>query len=221
MNIFSGFQQIWSEIPYIVRGSAVTLAYAMSAILLGFCCGTCLAIGRSYGGKALNAFGAAYLSIFRGTPLLLQLSIIYYAAPGIIGRPIPAFVAGVVAFSLNSSAYVSEIMRAGIGSVDIGQIETAKILGCTKLQIARDIVLPQGVRNVLPSLINEMIDLLKESSIVSIIGEVDLLRRANIVGSEHYLYMEPLLVAGICYYCMVMVLSCAAKFVERKLSCSR
>jgi His/Glu/Gln/Arg/opine family amino acid ABC transporter permease subunit len=219
VNIFSGFQQICGEISYIVRGSAVTLAYAITAMLLGFCGGTCLAIARSYGGKFLRAFGAVYLSIFRGTPLLLQLSIIYFAGPQVINCEIPAFVAGIVAFSLNSSAYVSEIMRAGIGSVSIGQIESAKVLGCSGVQIVRDIVLPQGARNVLPSLVNEMIDLLKESSIVSVIGEADLLRRANVIGSEHYLYLEPLLVAGACYYCMVLLLSCVAKFVERKLSC--
>jgi ABC-type amino acid transport system permease subunit len=162
-----------------------------------------------------------YLSVFRGTPLLLQLSIIYFAVPQIIGCVIPSFVAGIIAFSLNSSAYVSEIIRAGIQSINIGQIEIAKVLGCSKFQITRDIVLPQGIRNVLPSLVNEMIDLLKESALVSIIGESDLLRRANVVSSEHYLYLEPLFVAGVCYYCMVMILSCIAKRIERKLLCSK
>ncbi|MDR0742136.1 MAG: amino acid ABC transporter permease [Puniceicoccales bacterium] len=221
MNVFKGFQQISSEIPYIIEGAKVTLEYALIAMFFGFCGGTLLAIIRQSKYKILRALGALYLSVFRGTPLLLQLSIIYFAIPQIIHRPIPAFVAGIIAFSLNSSAYVSEIMRAGMQSVSIGQIEIGKVLGCSKFQIIRDIVLPQGIRNVLPSLVNEMIDLLKESAIVSIIGESDLLRRANVVSSEHYLYLEPLLIAGLCYYCMIMILSSIAKCIERKLSCSR
>jgi His/Glu/Gln/Arg/opine family amino acid ABC transporter permease subunit len=221
MSAFSGFQQICGEIPYIVKGSVVTVSYAVVAMLLGFCGGTVLAVVRSSKHRALRVFGAVYLSIFRGTPLLLQLSVVYFAGPQIVGRAIPPFVAGIIAFSMNSTAYVSEIIRAGIQSVDVGQIEIAKVLGCPKGRIMRDIVLPQGIRNVLPSLANEMIDLLKESAIVSIIGESDLLRRANAVSGEHYLYLEPLLVAGACYYFMVLILSFAAKCMERKLACWR
>ncbi|MDR1413966.1 MAG: amino acid ABC transporter permease [Puniceicoccales bacterium] len=221
MNLIDGFRQIYGEIPYIIKGAGATLEYALLSMFFGLCGGTLLAIVRLSSYKILRAFATLYLSIFRGTPLLLQLSIIYFAMPQIIGRPIPAFLAGIIAFSLNSSAYVSEIIRAGIQSVDIGQIEIAKVLGCSKIQIMRDIVLAQGIRKVLPSLVNEMIDLLKESAIVSIIGESDLLRRANIIASEHYLYLEPLLIAGICYYCMVIILSCLAKHIERKWSCSK
>ncbi|MDR2779463.1 MAG: amino acid ABC transporter permease [Puniceicoccales bacterium] len=221
MNIFRGFQQIFSEIPYIIEGAKVTLEYALIAMFFGLCGGTLLAIVRQSKCGILRAMGGLYLSIFRGTPLLLQLSIIYFAIPQIIHHAIPAFVAGIITFSLNSCAYVSEIIRAGMQSVSIGQVEIAKVLGCSKFQIIRDIVLPQGIGNALPSLVNEMIDILKESAIVSIIGESDLLRRANVVSSEHYLYLEPLLVAGLCYYCMVMILSGIAKCIEKKLSCSR
>ncbi|MDR1433396.1 MAG: amino acid ABC transporter permease [Puniceicoccales bacterium] len=221
MGIFSGFHQIGSEIPYILGGAKVTLKYAVVTMGFSLFGGTLLAIARLSKYKILRAFGGIYLSIFRGTPLLLQLSITYFALPQILHCAISPLTAGLITFSLNSSAYVSEILRAGIGSVSIGQIEIARVLGCSNGQIMRSIVLPQGVRNVLPSLVNEMIDLLKESSIVSIIGEMDLLRRANVVASEHYLYLEPLLVAGACYYFMVMVLSCVAKVIERKLSCSR
>lgn len=217
----SGFQQIYSEIPYIISGIKVTLEYALLAMIFGFFGGTFLAIIRLSHNRLLRTVGNLYLSVFRGTPLLLQLSIIYFAVPQIIGHSIPAFTAGIIAFSMNSAAYVSEIIRAGIQSVNVGQIEIARILGCSKLQIMRDIVLPQGIRNVLPSLVNEMVDLLKESSLVSIIGESDLLRRATVVSSEHYLYLEPLLVAGLCYYVMVMLLSRFSKIIERRLSCSK
>jgi His/Glu/Gln/Arg/opine family amino acid ABC transporter permease subunit len=220
MNMFSGFQQIYGEIPYILVGVKVTLAYAFVAMFFGFFGGIFLAIIRMSKNKLLNWFGTAYLSVFRGTPLLLQLTIIYFTIPQIMGCSISPFAAGVLAFSLNSSAYVSEILRAGIQRVGIGQIEIARVLGCSKFQIMRDIVLPQGLRNIFPSLVNEMVDLVKESAIVSIIGESDLLRRANVVANAHYLYIEPLLIAGVCYYCMIMILSRVAKYIERKLSCS-
>jgi His/Glu/Gln/Arg/opine family amino acid ABC transporter permease subunit len=219
VSALAGFQRIWSEIPYILGGVRVTLAYASTAIVCGMCLGTLLACARLSKSRVLHASVDFYVSVFRGTPLLLQLFIVYFAIPQILHCHVPTFVAGVVAFSLNSAAYVSEIIRAGVRSVPIGQVEVAKVLGCSKLQIARDIVLPQAIRNVLPSLVNEMVDLLKESAIVSIVGESDLLRRANVVASEHYLYLEPLLVAGVCYYCLVMVLSCAAKRMEKMLSC--
>jgi His/Glu/Gln/Arg/opine family amino acid ABC transporter permease subunit len=205
MSIFTGFQQISSEIPYIIKGIKVTLEYALIAMFFGLFGGINLTVIRLSKYKILCVMGAVYLSVFRGTPLLSQLSIIYFAVPQIIGHAVPAFLAGIVAFSLNLSAYVSEIIRAGIQSVSIGQIESAKVLGCSKFQIMGDIILPQAIRNVLPSLVNEMIDLLKESAIISIIGEADLLRRANIVSSEHYLYLEPLLVAGACYDCRIII----------------
>ncbi|MDR2436100.1 MAG: amino acid ABC transporter permease [Puniceicoccales bacterium] len=217
--MLEGFGKIYSEIPYILGGLGVTLAYAVVSIFFGFLGGTFIAAVKISRSRVLRLMGMFYTSIFRGTPLLLQLFVIYFAIPQFCGVGVSAFAAGIIAFSLNSSAYVSEIIRAGIGSVDRGQYEVAKVLGCSKLQIMRDIIFPQAIRNVLPSLINEMIDLLKESALVSVIGEADLLRRANIIASEHYLYLEPLLVAGACYYILVMALSVLAKFAERKLSC--
>ncbi|MDR3273721.1 MAG: amino acid ABC transporter permease [Puniceicoccales bacterium] len=217
--MFEGFRQIYGEIPYILSGVGVTLAYAVIAVVFGFFGGIIIATIKTSNSRTLQWIGAFYTSIFRGTPLLLQMFIIYFAIPQVLGICISAFVAGIIAFSLNSSAYISEIIRAGVNSVDHGQYEVAKVLGCSKLQIMKDIIFPQAIRNVLPSLVNETIDLLKESALVSVIGEADLLRRANIVASEHYLYLEPLLVAGMCYYVLVMALSALAKLVEKKLSC--
>lgn len=219
--MLEGFALIYDEIPYILHGIGLTLSYAFLAVICGFCGGTVLAFIRLSGKRPLVWLSQFYLSVFRGTPLLLQLWIIYFALPQMIGCAIPAFVAGLLAFSLNSTAYVSEIIRAGIQSVPKGQVEIAKVLGCSRLQIMRDIVLPQAFRNVLPSLINEVVDLLKESALVSTIGEADLLRRANVVASEHFLYLEPLLVAGACYYVFVLILTSCAKLLERRLSCSK
>jgi len=149
--------------------------------------------------------------------MLLQLAIAYYAVPGLIGYQIPAFVAGVMAFSLNSAAYVSEVIRAGIQAVDKGQVEAAKALGVPYRAMMKDIIFPQAFRNILPALVNELVDMLKESAIISTIGQADLMRRAQVVAAEHYSYFMPLMVAGLCYYFSVLILSKFAGLVERKM----
>jgi ABC-type amino acid transport system permease subunit len=145
------------------------------------------------------------------------LGLIYYATPQLTGYTISAFEAGVLTFSLNSAAYSSEIIRAGIESIDIGQWEAAQVLGLSRWQLLRGVIFPQAVRNVLPALVNEMVDLLKESALVSTIGEADLLRQAQKVASEKYLYFEPLIIAAACYYVMVMLISFSAKKLEQRL----
>jgi ABC-type amino acid transport system permease subunit len=149
---------------------------------------------------------------------LVQLSLIFFATPQLIGYPISAFEAGVIAFSLNSAAYSSEIIRAGIGAIDKGQWDAAKVLGIPYKVTLWKIILPQALRNILPALVNEMVNLLKESALVSIIGETDLLRRAQVVASEKFLYFEPLLIAALLYFLMVMIISFFAKKLEKKLN---
>ena len=167
--------------------------------------------------KFLKGSAGFYTSIFRGTPLLLQLILIYYAIPQLTGYTISIWEAGILTFTLNSGAYVSEHIRAGINGVDKGQMEAALSLGISYPLIMKDIILPQAIRLILPSLVNEAIDLIKESSLISVIGGADILRRANIVASEKYLYFEPLLVAGLLYYILVMILTFAAQILEKKL----
>ncbi len=167
--------------------------------------------------KPLRWFGTAYTSVFRGTPLLLQIALVYYATPQITGYNIPALLAGVITFTLNSGAYISETIRAGILAVDKGQGEAALSLGVPYKPMMMDIILPQGLKNILPALVNESIALLKDSALVSTIGVADLLRRAQIVGAEKYIYFEPLLFAGIVYYLLVMALTWGGYALERRL----
>lgn len=159
----------------------------------------------------------AYTSIFRGVPLLVTLSVIYFATPQLTGFNIEPLQAGVLTFSLNAGAYVSEVIRAGIMAVDRGQTEAAMSLGVTYQPMMLDIILPQAVKNILPALVNETIALLKDSSLVATIGAQDLLRRAQIVGAQKYVYFEPLLIVAIVYYAMVMVLTVAANILEQRL----
>lgn len=209
---------ILPHIPYIAAGAWVTLKYAITSVSLGTCIGVILALCKVTPWPILRHFSSAYTSVFRGTPLLVQLSLVYYVTPSLLGMTITPFTAGVIAFSMNSGAYVSEIIRAGIQSIDKGQFEAAQSLGISYNLMMKDIILPQAVRKVLPALVNEMINLLKESAIISTIGEADLMRRAQMVAAEKYTYIEPLLVAGGCYYAMILILSYGARLVEKRIN---
>jgi arginine/lysine/histidine transport system permease protein len=211
------FIEILPSIPFILEGVLVTLKYTALSLCLGLVWGTVLSLMKISRIKGLKFFSAVYTSIFRGTPLILQLSLVYFASPQLIGYALTPFEAGIITFSLNSGAYVSEIIRAGIQSVDKGQFESAGSLGIPYRLMMKDIILPQAIKNILPALVNEGINLLKETALVSIIGEADLMRRANIVSAEKYIFFEPLLIAGLCYYIMVMILSWFVHSLEKKM----
>lgn len=211
------FAKIAPNIPYIVEGIFVTLKFTAISALLGFMWGTVLSLFKISTIQPLLWFSTAYTSLFRGTPLLLQIALVYYATPQLTGYDIPALLAGVITFTLNSGAYISETIRAGILAVDKGQREAALSLGISYRPMMLDIILPQALKNILPALVNESIALLKDSALVSTIGVSDLLRRAQIVGAEKYIYFEPLLFAGAIYYLLVMGLTWGGYALERKL----
>ncbi|MBT2677589.1 amino acid ABC transporter permease [Bacillus sp. ISL-35] len=211
------FTAILPSLPYILKGIGVTLKIVLVAGLLGFAFGIILAIFKISKYKALHWFADVYTSIFRGTPLILQLMIIYYGAPQIIGFEISSYTAAVASFSLNSAAYISEIIRAGILAVDKGQKEAAMALGVPGNRMMRDIILPQALKNILPALMNEFITLTKESAIVTVIAANDIMRRAYIVGGEQYRFFEPMIFAGLIYYLMVISLTFIGKLVERRM----
>lgn len=210
-------------LTYIPQGILITLEYSLISIFFGFIIGSFLALCKVSSSRIMKFFADAYTSIFRGTPLLVQLFFFYYAFPGLINQwfetniDVSAFTAGIIAFSLNSGAYVSENIKAGIESVDKGQFEAAKSLGIPYKMMMQFIILPQAIKNILPSLVNEAINLVKESAIISIIGEADIMRRANMLAAEQYNFSEPLLVAAMCYYIVVMSLTLLGKFLEKRL----
>lgn len=213
----SSLETAWASIPFIAQGILVTLQFTLISAFFGFLWGIVLALFKISTIKPLNWFAKGYTSVFRGTPLLLQIALVYYATPQLTGYNIPALLAGVITFTLNSGAYISETIRGGILAVDKGQREAALSLGVPYQPMMKDIILPQAVKNILPSLVNESIALLKDSSLVSTIGVVDVLRRAQIVGAEKYIYFEPLLVAGLIYYVLVMLLTWGGSKLERRL----
>ncbi|MFX3623684.1 MAG: amino acid ABC transporter permease [Ectobacillus sp.] len=211
------FSQIVPSMPYILKGLQVTLQIVAVSALLGFSLGTLLALFKIARVRALGWFADAYTSIFRGTPLVLQLMIIYYGLPQLTGYDISAFLAAVMAFGLNSGAYMSEVIRAGIQAVDKGQTEASMALGIPYRKMMANIILPQAMKNILPALMNEFITLTKESAVVTVIGATDLMRRAYIVGGETFSYFEPLLFVGLIYYILVILLTMLGKAIERRM----
>ncbi|GAB6429841.1 MULTISPECIES: amino acid ABC transporter permease [Bacillus] len=211
------FSAITPSIPYILKGLEVTLKIVAVSALVGFILGTLLALCKIARIRVLNIAADFYTSIFRGTPLVLQLMIIYFGVPQIIGYEIPAFVAAVLAFSLNSGAYMSEVIRAGIQAVDKGQTEAAMALGIPYGKMMRNIIFPQALKNILPALVNEFATLTKESAVVTVIGATDLMRRAYIVGGETFKYLEPLLFVGLIYYMLVIILTLVGKAIEGRM----
>jgi polar amino acid transport system substrate-binding protein len=202
---------------YILQGVWVTFQFTLISALLGFIWGVVLSLLKISGIKPLVWFANAYTSIFRGTPLLVLLSIVYFATPQLTGYDITALQAGIITFSLNSGAYISETIRGGILAVDKGQREAALSLGVPYKPMMTDIILPQAIKNILPALVNESIAVLKDSTLVSTIGALDLLRRAQEVGAEKYIYFEPLIFVAVIYYVIVMALTQGAYVLERRL----
>ncbi|WP_163971758.1 amino acid ABC transporter permease [Oceanobacillus halotolerans] len=211
------FSQIVPYIPFILEGIWATLKFVSVSIVVGFVLGTLLALCKITKIPGLKALADAYTSIFRGTPLILQLMLIYFAIPQLTGYDISPFLSAIMAFGLNSAAYVSEIIRAGILAVDRGQTEAAEALGIPYKPMMINIILPQALKNILPALMNEFITLTKESALVSTIGYLDLMRRAQIVGADLYRNFEPLLFAGLIYWIMVFILTKLGSLVERRM----
>ena len=212
------FEEIWPSVPYILEGIGVTLRIVAGAATLGIILGILLSLCKIGKIAPLRWFANFYTSIFRGTPLVLQLMIIYFALPQLVDIQIEAISAAILAFGLNSGAYISEIIRAGINAVDKGQVEASKALGVPYAKMMKDIILPQAIKNILPSLMNEFITLNKESAIVTVVGAADIMRRAYIVGGDKFTYFEPLLIAGAIYYVMTLVLSFLGGMLEKRLN---
>ncbi|MBB3110720.1 polar amino acid transport system substrate-binding protein [Paenibacillus phyllosphaerae] len=204
-------------VGYIFKGIFVTLLFTFVSALFGFIWGAILSLFKISNIAPLRWFATAYTSVFRGTPLLLQLFLIYYATPQLFNYDIPALLAAGLAFGLNSAAYLSETIRGGIMAVDKGQREAAIALGIPYKTMMFSIILPQAVKNILPALVNECVALVKESSLVSVIGVADLMRRASVVQAATFRSFEALLLIGAIYYVLVLLLTSLAGLLERRM----
>jgi polar amino acid transport system permease protein len=202
---------------FFIDGAIFTIILAIFTVIFGVMLGVVLALLRISKNKLLNFIGTAYVEFIRGTPLMVQLFIIYFGLPNIIGFPLPDMVAAVLALSMNSGAYIAEIIRAGIQAVDKGQMEAARSLGMNYKMAMLYIIIPQAVKNILPALGNEFIVVIKESSIVSVIGIGELMYNADTVRGNTYKAFEPLLVAAFMYFIMTFTLSKLMGRFERRM----
>ena len=205
---------------YFLEGLKNTLIIAFFAVILGIIIGIIISLIRNYHDKTnklkiLNFLAKCYVNIIRGTPVILQLMIIYYVIFASVD--INSIIVGILAFGINSGAYVSEIIRAGINSIDKGQLEAGYSLGLNYSKIMRFIIFPQAIKNILPALGNEFITLLKETSVGAYIGIAELTKASDIIASRTYDYFLPLIVVAIIYLLLTIVLSKLVNLMERKL----
>ena len=206
---------------YILEGLKNTLIIAVGAVILGILLGTLLAFIRHYHDetgylKVFNAISKAYIHIIRGTPSILQLMIIYYVIFKNVS--ISIVLVGILAFGINSAAYVAEIIRAGLNSVDKGQIEAGYALSLNYRQVMMKIVFPQAIRNILPALGNEFITLVKETSVGAYIGIVELTKASDIIASRTYDYFFPLILIAVIYFAITFSLSKLISIMEKRLN---
>ena len=224
-NFFTNIAKIFSSPAYlsdIGYGLLITLLVSLGAALLGCILGTVVAFvnisqGKSVGMKILKQLCNLYVTVIRGTPMALQLFIMYFVI--LAFRGFPAEITAILAFGINSGAYVAENIRAGILSVDYGQTEAGRALGLGYTKTMVKIVIPQAVKNVIPAMCNEFIALIKETSIVGMIGMFDLTQAAKILAAGDKLasYLEPMLVVALFYLAIVYLLTFVIKKLERRL----
>ncbi len=212
------FQLILDSLPLLLSGALITIEITALAVGIGFFIGLCVGVARLSSIKLLKYMAIVYADTIRGTPLLIQIFLIYFALPMIIGRQIDPFVAAVVACSINSGAYVSEIFRAGIQAIDKGQMEAARSLGLSWWQAMRFIILPQAFSKILPPLGNEFIAMLKDTSLVSVIGFEELTRRGQLIIAKTYGSFEIWSTVALIYLVMTVSISQLVSFLEKRNS---
>lgn len=207
----------------VLRGLKNTLLIAVIGLVIGILLGTLIAAVRVMPRyktlpKVLNAICSVYVGFFRGTPIVVQLLLGYYVLLPALGLNYPALSVCIAVFGLNSGAYVSEIMRGGIASVDGGQLEAGRALGLPYASAMLRVVIPQAVKNILPTLGNEFISLIKETSVVSFVGTLDIYVAFNAIGTNSYEFMVPYLAMALIYILLVAGATLLVKLMERRLA---
>ena len=204
--------------PLFLEGATTTVLLSFFSVIVGVGCGTLMALARLSSNKFLSKAAKVYIDIIRGTPLLVQLYLVYFGLATVFD--LNDFVSGVIAVSVNTTAYIAEIIRSGIQSVDKGQMEAARSMGMPKRMAMRQIILPQAMKNILPAIGNEFATLIKETSIVSLIGIHDLMYSSDTVRGATFTVFIPLLMTAFLYFVMTTMIAFFMDKLERKLQAS-
>ena len=215
-NTKSKKELIKSAIPLLIAGAGITVEITALSVFFGMLIGIVVALIRLSGVKVLRWLGNVYVDFIRGTPLLIQIFLVYFALPSIIGHRVDAFFAAISACSINSGAYVAEVFRGGIQSIDVGQMEAGRSLGMTWWQTMRYIILPQAFKRIIPPLGNEFIAMLKDSSLVSVIGFEELTRRGQLIIARTYASFEIWMAVAIMYLILTFTVARLTGLLERK-----
>ena len=210
------FDLVVNSFPLLLVGAGVTIKITALSVALGVVIGLFVGIARISRIKLLRVLAAIYVDFFRGTPLLVQIFLVYFALPVITGQRVDPFVAAIGSCGINSGAYVAEIFRAGIQSIDKGQMEAGRSLGMTWVQTMRYIIVPQAFKRVIPPLGNEFIALLKDSSLISVIGFEELTRRGQLIIAKTYGSLEIWLSVAVIYLAMTLTISRFVAYLERR-----
>ncbi len=230
MNWANKFEVFWNAIQkenfqeLILKGLLNTLLIAVMGLIIGIIIGTLLAICKVAPKyklivKILDKVATVYIAIFRGTPMVVQLLLAYYVLIPTIGiKGVDPLMVGIIVFGLNSGAYVAEIMRGGLNSVDRGQMEAGRALGLSYKTTMIRVIIPQAIKNILPTLGNEFITLIKETSVVSFITVVDLYTAFNTIGTNTYSVVVPYLAMALIYIILIVIVTILVKFMEKGLS---
>lgn len=201
-----------------LKGVGVTLLFSLGTVFFGVLLGVFIAWGRISDNKIISTICRVYISAFRGTPMLIQLYLLTYGLPLALGINVNYYFSGLLSMSLNSAAYVAEVFRSGIESVPKGQIQAARSLGFSKNYTLFKIVLPQSLKSILPNIGNEFVTVVKESSIVSVIGLYDITHVSDLLKASTYKVLEALIVAALLYWILTTIFSSLVKLGEKKLN---
>lgn len=202
--------------PLLLAGAGITLQITAMSVTFGLILGCIIGIARLCNIKVLRILANVYVDFIRGTPLLVQIFLVYFALPGIIGHRVDPFLAAISACSINSGAYIAEIFRAGIQSIDKGQMEAGRSLGMSWAQTMRYIIMPQAFKRIIPPLGNEFIAMMKDSSLVSVIGFEELTRRGQLVIARTYASFEIWMAVAIIYLIMTFTVARFVAAMEKR-----
>lgn len=226
--MFIAFKEIFTleNLLYLLKGTGYSVGIAILSLLFGLILGILGSCGKRSKNIILKGLANIYVEVIRGTPMLLQILIIFSVIPSIytafsgkIMRMNP-YLIGVVAMSINSGAYQTELIRSGINAVDKGQTEACETLGLSKFQTMKFVILPQAFKHIVPPMISELITLTKDTSLISAIGAVELLKGAQILGTNYYDVMSPYCIAAVYYLIITIVISLIGKKIEMGLALS-
>ncbi len=207
-----------NSLPLLIVGAGITIQITAISVGLGLIIGMFVGIARICNVKVLRALATVYIDFLRGTPLLVQIFLIYFALPMVVGQRVDPFIAAITACGINSGAYIAEIFRSGIQAIDEGQMEAGRSLGMSWVQTMRYIIVPQAFKNVIPPLGNEFIALLKDSSLVSVIGFEELTRRGQLIIARTYGSLEIWITVALIYLVMTLTISRLVSYMEKRLA---